>query len=150
MVYQTKAFILYSRKGRPKVTERMMFITERLGKIEKQQSSVTKELQEYLEKKTNTAVSALSEYLKSSGVIEQFTSWTLGDVPNMEESCEGTKHYIQKALTKRLQNVIAPWEEKHHILANARNSLIQYFQQRINFVEGQLRNLESSVLSRGC
>ena len=147
MVYQTKAFILYSHKGRPKVTERMMFITERLEKIEQQQSSVTKELQEYLGNKTNNAVRALSEYLKSSGVIEQFTSWTLGDVPNMEESWEVTKHYIQKALTKRLQDVIASWEEKHHILANARNSLIQYFEQRINFVEGQLRNLESSVLA---
>ena len=125
----------------------MMLITERLVMIQKEQSSVNKKLQEYLENKTDNAVSALSKYLKSSDVVEQFTSWTMDDVPGTEESWEVTKSYMQKALMKRLQDVIVAWEEEYHVFAEARTSLIQYFQQRFNFVEGQLRNLESSVLA---
>lgn len=147
MAYQTKAFIHNSHNDRAKVIERMMLITERLTKIEKQQSSVNKELQDYLENKTDNAVSALSKYLKSSDVVAQFTSWTLDDVPNTEDSWEVTKNYIQKALMKRLQDVLAAWEEEHHVFADARDSLIQYFQERFNIVEGQLRSLEDSVLS---
>ena len=125
-----------------------MLITERLLKIEKQQSSVEKELQDYLENKTDYAVSALSKYLKSSAVVEKFSSWTLDDVPDIEESWEVTRNFIQKAITKRLQDVIATWEEENHVFLEARTSLIQYFQERFHFVEGQLRSLENSVVAK--
>ena len=150
MAYHTKVFIHSSHKDRSKVIEKMTLVTERLEKIEKQQSSVKKELQEYLEKKTDNAVGVLSKYLKSSDVVKQFTSWTIDDVPNSDDSWEVmTTNYIQKALMKRLKEVITSWEEKHHVFADTRTSLIQYFQQRFNFVEGQLRNLERSVLAEG-
>ena len=147
MAYHTKAFIHNCHKDRSNVIDRMMLINERLVMIQKEQSSVNKKLQEYLENKTDNAVSALSKYLKSSDVVEQFTSWTMDDVPGTEESWEVTKSYMQKALMKRLQDVIVAWEEEYHVFAEARTSLIHYFQQRFNFVEGQLRNLESSVLA---
>ena len=147
MAFNTKAFILNSHKDRSKVNERMMLITERLQMIEKQQSSVIMELQEHLENKTDNAVSALSKYLNSSDVIDQFTSWTLDDVPNTEEDWEVTETFIQDLLMIRLQEVIAAWEEEYHVFADARSSLIQYFQQRFNFVEGELRDLESSILA---
>ncbi|XP_078379644.1 uncharacterized protein LOC144662656 [Oculina patagonica] len=148
MAFHTEAFIRNSEKDRSKVNERMELITKRLAKIEKQESSVKKELQEYLDNETNKAVSKLSKYLKSSDVTKQFTSWTLDDVPNSDDSWElVTTNCIQKAFMKRLKEVIAAWEESTHVFADARTSLIQYFQQRFNFVEGQLRNLESSVLA---
>ena len=147
MAYHTKAFIRNSHKDREQVIERMKLITDRLQSIEKQQSSVSTELKAYLENKTDNAVSALSKYLKSSDVGKQFTSWTSDDVPKSEESWEVTKNYIQKALTKRLQETIETWEERNHVFSDARTSLIQYFQQRFNYVEGQLRNLESSVIA---
>ena len=62
------------------------------------------------------------------------------------ESWEVTKHYIEKAYRERLQEVIAAWEEEHHVFADVRTSKIQYLQQRYNFLKGQLRNLESSVV----
>ena len=148
MAYHTKAFLQNSHKDRQKVIERMMLITKRLLKIEKQQSSVNKELQDYLENKTDYAVSALSKYLKSSVVVEKFTSWTLDDVPDTEESWEVTRNFIQKAITKRFQDVIATWEEENHVFLDARTSLIQYFQERFHFVEGQLRSLESSLVAK--
>jgi len=148
MAYHTKAFLQNSHKDRQKVIERMMLITERLLMIEKQQSSVSHELQEYLENKTDYAVSMLSKYLKSSDVVGKFTSWTLDDVPNTEESWEVTRNFIQKAIMKRLQDVIATWEEEKHVFSDARTSLIQYFQDRFNLVEGQLRILESSVVAK--
>ena len=147
MAYHTKAFIRNSSKDRQQVIERMKLITDRLQSIERQQSLVSTELQAYLKTKTDNAVSALSKYLKSSDVEKQFTSWTLDDVPNTEESWEVTKNYIQKALMKRLQETIETWEERNHVFSDARTSLIQYFQQRFNYVEGQLRNLESSVIA---
>ena len=114
--------------------------------IEKQQSSVAKELQYYLENKTDNAVSLLSKNLKSPDVVGQFTSWALDDVPDAEESWVMTNHYIQKAFRKRLQDVIVSWEEDNHVFADARTSLVKYFQQRFSYVEGQLRYLESSVV----
>ena len=148
MAYHSNAFLQNSHKDREKVIERMMLITERLVMIEKQQSSVSQELQEYLENKTDFAVKELSKYLKSLDVVGKFTSWTLDDVPNTEESWEVTRNFIQKAITKRLQDVIATWEEENHVFSDARTSLIQYFQNRFNFVEGQLRILESSVVAK--
>ena len=148
MAYHTKAFLQNSQKDRQKVIEEMKHITERLLVIEKKQSSVSQELQEYLENKTDYAVSALSTYLKSSDVVKRFTTWTLDDVPNTERSWEVTRIFIQTAIMKRLQDVIATWEEENHVFSDARTSLIQYIQERFNFVEGQLRSLESYVVAK--
>ena len=148
MAYHTKAFLQNSAKDRQNVIKRMMLITERLSMIEKQQSSVKKELQDHLEKETDHAVVTLSKYLKSSDVVEKFTTWTLDDVPNTEESWEVTRSCIQKAIMKLLQDVIKTWEEKNQVFSDARSSVNQYFQKRFNYVEGQLRNLESSVVSK--
>ena len=147
MAYHSKVFLQLSHKDREKVNERMMLITARLLKIENQQSSVSKDLQDYLENRTNDAVYALSKYLTSADVVEKFTSWTLDDVPNTEEGWDITRSFIKKAISKRLQDVIESWEEENHVFSDARISVIQYFQQRFNFVEGQLRNLESSVVA---
>ena len=147
MALHTKAFIRNSSEDRKDVIDRMMFITNRLQSIERQQGTVSKELQSYLENKTDHAVRALSRYLKSPEVIQQFSSWTLDDVPNTEQSWELTKNYIQKALMRRLQETIEEWEEKNQVFSDARASLIQYFQERFSYVEGQLRTLEESVLA---
>ena len=125
----------------------MMFITDRLQSIERQQGTVSKELQSYLEKKTDDAVTTLSRYLKSAEVMQQFSSWTLDDAPKTEERWELTKNHIQKALMNRLQETIEEWEEKNQVFSDARASLIQYFQERFSYVEGQLRMLEGSVLA---
>ncbi|XP_022797833.1 uncharacterized protein LOC111336065 [Stylophora pistillata] len=149
MAVHTKAFIRNSSEDRKDVIDRMMFITDRLQSIERQQGTLSKELQTFLENKTDDAVSALSRYLNSADVMEKFTSWTLDDIPNTETSWEVTKDRIQKALTKRLHETIKEWEEKSHVFSKARSSLIEYFQQRFNYVEGNLRALEGSVLAGG-
>ncbi len=146
MAYQTKAFIQNSQEDRSKVIERMKFLLDRLVTIEKEQGSVNKELQEYLEEKIADAVGKLSKYLKSSDVVEMFTSLTLDYSPDLEESWEVAKPYIQTTLVKCHHGVIVAWEKEHHVFADACTSLIQYFQQRLNFVERQIQNLESSVL----
>ena len=144
MTYHTLTTIRQSSKNHAKVKERITLVTERLRIIEKQQYAEDKQLKEYLENETAKAVSALSKYLKSPDAIEQFTSWTLDHVPNTEGSWEMTLDGIQKALMKRLQDVIAAWEENNHVFSDARTSLFQYLQQRLNHAEGQPQNLESS------
>ena len=101
-----------------------------------------------MENKTDYAVITLSKYLKSPVVVEKFTSWTMDDVPDTEKSWVVTRNFIQKAITKRLQDVIATWEKGNHVFFYARTSLIQYFEERFHFVEGQLRSLESSVVAK--
>ena len=147
MALHTKAFIRNSSKDRKNMIDRMMFITDRLQSIERQQGTVSKELQSYLEKKTDDAVTTLSRYLKSAEVMQQFSSWTLDDAPQTEENWELTRNYIQKALMNRLQETIEEWEEKNQVFSDARASLIQYFQERFSYVVGQLRTLEESVLA---
>ena len=147
MALQTKAFIRNSSEDCKNVTDRMIYITDRLQSIERQQGTVSKELQSYLGNKADHAVSALSRYLKSPEVMQQFSSWTLDDVPNTEESWELTKNYIQQVQMERLVEVTKEWEGMNHVFSDARASLIQYFQERLSYVEGQLQMLEVSVLT---
>ena len=149
MALHTTAFVRNSSEDRKKVIDRMKFVTDRLQSIEREQDTVGKQLQLHLKKITDEAVSALSTYLKSSEVMQQFSSWTLDEVPKTEESWEITQNYIQNALMRRLREKIREWEEKNHVFSNARASLIQKFQERFRYVEGQLRTLEGSVLAGG-
>ena len=87
----------------------------------------------------------LSEYLSSEEVKARFTSWTLDKVPRSEDSWEATENRITKALSSRLLEFIEHWEEYNKVFTNARASLVQYFQTRYNFVEGQLRNLQNAI-----
>ena len=149
MALHTKAFIRNSSEDRMKVIDRMKFVTDRLQSIEREQGTVRKQLQLHLQKMTDKAVSALSTYLKSSEVMQQFSSWTLDEVPKTKESWEITQNYIQNALMRRIREKIKEWEEKNHVFSDARASLIQNFQERFRYVEGQLRTLEGSVLAGG-
>ena len=113
----------------------------------RKENSVGRELQEYLENQTESAVTSLSKYLTSSDVVQKFTSWTLDDTPRAMGKWEVTKIYIQEALTKRPQEFIAEWEEREQVFSGARGSLIQHFQQRYSYVVEQLENLESFVIA---
>ena len=149
MALHTTAFVRNSSEDRKKVIDRMKFVTDRLQSIEREQDTVRKQLQLHLKKMTDEAVSALSTYLKSSEVMQQFSSWTLDEVPKTKESWEITQNYIQNALRRRLREKIREWEEKNKVFSSARASLIQKFQERFRYVEGQLRTLEGSVLAGG-
>ena len=149
MALHTTAFVSNSSEDRKKVIDRMKFVTDRLQSIEREQGTLRKQLQLHLQKMTDKAVSALYTYLKSSEVMQQFSSWTLDEVPKTKESWEITQNYIQNALMRRLREKIREWEEKNHVFSNARASLIQKFQERFCYVEGQLRTLEGSVLAGG-
>ena len=132
-------------RDKAKVTQKMALIAKRLDLIETQQSKVTKDLRQYLNTRVDGAVQKLSEYLSSRGVKARFTSWTLDEVPKAESSWEVTENQIMKVLSSRLGEIIEQWEEDNKVFANARESLGQRFYKRYNFVEGQLRNLQSAV-----
>ncbi|KAL9963747.1 hypothetical protein ACROYT_G027281 [Oculina patagonica] len=145
IIYQAKAFVMNASRDHDKVARKMALILFRLFMIEKQQTQVMDELHNYLKVRVNRAVQDLSEYLKSDGVRARFTSWTLDEVPKAESSWEVTKSNIAKVLGRRLREIIEHWEEDKHVFSKARESLLQHFQQRYNFVEGQLRNLQVAV-----
>ena len=145
IIYQARAFVMNASRDRDKVIRKIGQIVNRLEAIEKQKSEVVADLHQYLKTRTKVALQKLSEYLSSEEVKVRFTSWTLDEVPRSEDSWEVTKNEITKALSRRLREFIEQWEEDNKEFANARASLVQHFQTRYNFVEGQLRNLESAI-----
>lgn len=132
-------------RDRDKVAKKMDKIVHRLSTIEREQSKVMEDLRKYLKTRVNGAVQKLSEYLKSDDVKAHFTSWNLDQVPEVEVSWQVTENNINKALQSRLREVIEHWEEDSQVFADARDSLLQHLQQRYDFVEEQLRNLQGNV-----
>ena len=123
----------------------MTKILERLAAIETQQNKVMEELTEYLVERVDDALSQLSKYLSSEDVRKRFTSWTLDDAPKAELSWNATENLIKKTLSRRLRDIIEQWEEDNKVFSTARESLLKHFQQRYNFVEEQLRNLQGET-----
>ena len=145
IIYQAKAFVMNASRDHYEVAEKMESIITRLFLIEKQQSQVMEELHNLLKARVKDAVHELSEYLSSHDIRARFTSWTLDEVPNVESSWEVTKNNISKVLASRLQEIIEHWEEDNQVFSDARKSLLQHFQKRFKFVEGQLRDLQGVV-----
>ena len=134
-------------RDRDQVVQRMEAIVARLYIIEEHQSAVIAELKKFLNKKVAIAIGKLSEYLLSNDVRKRFYAWTLDDAPNAESSWKVTENAIFKALGGRFQEFLEQWEEENHVFAEARHSLIEHFVQRYNLVEGQLRNLEDTIVA---
>ena len=133
-------------KDQGKVATILDLIIDRLTRIEVNQTEVMEELHNFLKARVKAAVQELGEHLKSDDVRNRFTTWTLDEVPKAESSWEVTKANITKALNNRLREIIEHWEEDNHVFSDARQSLLRHFQQRYNFVEGQLRNLQGAVI----
>ena len=146
IVYQAKAFVMNASRDQDKVATILALIIHRLLRIEERQTEVMEELHRFLKARVKDAVRKLGEHLKSDDVRNRFTTWTSDEVPKAESSWEVTKSNITKALNNRLREIIEHWEEDNHVFSNARQSLLQHFQQRYNFVEGQLRNLQGAVI----
>ena len=132
-------------RDQDKVATILALIIYRLTRIEEKQTEVMEELHKFLKDRVKSAVQKLAKHLKSDDVRNRFTTWTLDEVPKAESSWEVTKAGITKALHNRLREIIEHWEEDKHVFSDARQSLIQHFQQRYNFVEGQLRILQGAV-----
>ena len=132
-------------RDRDQVTQKIEKIADRINEIEKEQSKVITDLNVHRKKRVNGALHELSKYLSSEDVKARFTSWTKDDVPASENSWEVTENQIAKVLSKRLREFIEEWEEDKQVFAGARASIVQHVQERYNFVEGQLRHLESAI-----
>ena len=145
IIFQAKAFVKNASRAREEVVQKINQILLRLVSIEKQQTLVMADLKKYLKTREDAALLCLSVYLSSEEVKTRFTSWTLDEVPKAERSWEVTENQIRKVLSRRLREIIEQWEEDNQVFANARDSLVQHFQQRYNFVEEQLRNLQGAV-----
>ena len=145
IVYQAKAFVMNAKRDRDKVAKKMERINNRLSAIESEQGKVVEDLRKHLKAKIDEAVQKLSIFLKSDEVKTRFISWNLDQVPEIEVSWQVTENNINKALQTRLKEIIEHWEEDERVFADARDSLLHYFQQQYDFVEGQIRNLQDSV-----
>lgn len=138
-------FVKNASRDRQKIREKMKLVIGRLLIIETQQSNVMAELNKYLKSRVDGALQKLTDHLSSEQVKDRFSSWNLDEVPNAERSWEATENQIMKALSRRLREIIEQWEEDNQVFAHTRESLLNHFQQRYQFVEEQLRDLQSVV-----
>jgi len=145
IIYQGKAFVMNAFRDHTQVQLKMNRILRRLSQIRVEQGQIIEKLREDMKVYVSHAVKRLSKYLQSTDVRGRFTSWTLDEVPKAEYSWEVTKSNITKALRGRLKEIVEQWEEDNQVFANARESLEHHFEERYNFVEGQLRNLQGAV-----
>ena len=145
IIFQAKAFVKNVSKGWETVGKEIKAILSRLDSINKQQNKVIRDLHEYLDGRADGAMQELSKYTSSGEVKERFTKWTLDEAPKAESPWEVTENQITKVLSNRMHKFIQQWEEDNRVFANARESLVRHFQQRYNFVEDQLRNLQGAV-----
>ncbi|XP_022805450.1 uncharacterized protein LOC111342617 [Stylophora pistillata] len=145
IVYQAKAFVMNANRKRSNVVKKMERIYQRLSTIEREQDEVMEDLRKHLKAKISEALQKLSKFLTSDEVRTRFTSWNLDEVPEVEVSWQVTENKIDKALQGRLREIIEHWEEEKQVFTDARDSLLQYFQEQYDFVEGQIQNLQESV-----
>ena len=118
-------------------------IRRRLSDIESEQKEIMPKLEQNSQRRTDDAIQELYKYLSSEGVKTHFTSWTLDEVPEVHGSWEVTEFQIMEVISGRLKTIIGQWEEDYQVFADARKSVLKQFQQRYNFVESQLQNLQS-------
>ncbi|XP_067035453.1 dual serine/threonine and tyrosine protein kinase-like [Acropora muricata] len=142
---QLKAFVSNACRNREEVNEKLDRIRQRLSKIESEQKEMMRKLEQYSQRRTDEAIQELYKYLSTEEVKTRFTSWTLDEVPEVHGSWEVTEFQIMKVISGRLQAIIGQWEEDYQVFADARKSVLKHFQQRYNFVESQLQNLQSAI-----
>ena len=103
-------------------------------------------LEQYSQQCSDEAIQELYKYLSTEEVKTRFTSWTLDEVPEVDGSWEVIEFQIMKVNSGRLQAIIVQWEEDYQVFADARKSILKHFQQRYNFVESQLQNLQNAFI----
>ena len=137
--------MMSASRDRQGVLKRTKQVLLRLASIEKQQDKVVEDLDNYLRDHVTGAIQYLSAYLSSEEVKARFISWAPDEVPSAEDAWKETEDKIMKVLSRRLHVIIEQWEEDNQVFKNARESVVQYFKQRYNLVEEQLRNFEGTV-----
>ena len=149
-VFQAKAFVTHASRDREKVNQRITQILHRLDEIEKQQDKVMGDLRKYLKERIDDTVQQLSEYLSSEEVKARFTTLNFPEIPFGRLTLLGKATYrVRTLLSSRFQEFIQQWEEEHRVFTNARQDLLQYFQQRYNFVEEQLQKFQIATTADG-
>ena len=138
--FQAKAFVMNASRDREEASEKITQILHRLNAIEKQQDKVMADLWKYLKERTDETVQQLSEYLSSEEVKARFITFDSLTVNEMS---------VTNLVSRRFQEIIQEWEEEHRVFTNARQDLLQYFQQRYSFVEEQLLKLQIATTTDG-
>ena len=149
-VFQAKAFVTHASRDHEKVNQRMTQILDRLDAIEKQQDKVMADLRKYLKKRIDDTVQQLTEYLSSEEVKARFTTLNFPEIPFGRLTLLGkATSRVRTLLSSRFQEFIQEWEEEHKVFTNARQDLLEHFQQRYSFVEEQLQKLQIATTADG-
>ena len=98
------------------------------------------ELKEKFEKKTETLVDTLYNYIRSDEFVRKFTIWEADEIPASEDSWVTTKGSVKKAVKKRFETLLTRWEEENGVYAQIHNELVHCFEERFELTKLFLSN----------
>ena len=136
-----------SRTGNEEINQKMKEINHRLEAIGKYQKKVIKDLHRSFNEKVNGVVQQLCEYLSSEEVIEEFTSQSWDEFPDLDDLAgwKEAEEEITTVLSSQFQEIVKRWEEENQVFANARLFLRSMFENCYDGVEFELQNLQSDA-----
>ena len=136
-----------SRTGNEEINQKMKEINHRLEAIGKYQKKVIKDLHRSFNEKVNGVVQQLCEYLSSEEVIEEFTSQSWDEFPDLDDQAgwKEAEEEITTVLSSQFQEIVKRWEEENQVFANARLFLMSMFENCYDGVEFELQNLQSDA-----
>ena len=136
-----------SRTGNEEINQKMKEINHRLEAIGKHQKKVIKDLHRSFNEKVNGVVQQLCEYLSSEEVIEEFTSQSWDEFPDLDDLAgwKEAEEEITTVLSSQFQEIVQRWEEENQVFANARLFLKSMFENCYDGVEFELQNLQSDA-----
>ena len=136
-----------SSTGNEEINQKMKEINHRLEAIGKYQKKVIKDLHRSFNEKVNGVVQQLCEYLSSKEVIEEFTSQSWDEFPDLDDLAgwKEAEEEITTVLSSQFQEIVKRWEEENQVFANARLFLRSMFENCYDGVEFELQNLQSDA-----
>ena len=131
-------------------------VHERLDSLQSSQEEAMEELESHLKIKTGSVARALEEHVHSGDFREKLCSWKHEEGPPADpDSWSTTEEEIHKRVQARFSALVAEWEKKSHVVADAITDftsrvLLKYqeFEQELAELEQQPR-VEIRVRSRG-
>ena len=140
-------FVVNASRSNEEINQKMKEINHRLQAIGKDQKKVVRDLHGSFDDKVNGVVQQLCEYLSSKEVIEEFTSQSWDEFPDLDDLAgwKEAEEEITTVLSSQFQEIVKRWEEENQVFANARLFLMSMFENCYDGVEFELQNLQSDA-----
>ena len=140
------SFLEHANTDRKAAKQKLEYVVKRLRKLQVEQESLKEDLRKQFETKLEGAINELISHLKLPEVVNMFCTWHEDDLPGGKDPWKVIENGLIALMQNRLEDVIKEWEEEKEKFSEARSSMVSYFLDKYNYLEGELRVLEIEVM----